>query len=194
MNRWGFKCRCLRFPCARVRGSVSGEEGSKFFRTLPLLLVLQSLHLSVGQPKLMDLSADRQTARCQLCSAWPDYETQLISSPSTPKIDAGQLDCVLASVCVCVFWPCMVICPFSVYVTICPLFPLLTTKINKLSYKRKQDRVLTWRNVPRTLIPETPFPQIMGIENIARKKVEFEVVRKYSSLLCGEEWQDIRAG
>lgn len=50
----------------------------------------------------MDLSADRQTARWQLCSARPDYETQLISSPSTPKIDGGQLDCVLASVCVCV--------------------------------------------------------------------------------------------
>lgn len=158
----GLKCRCLRFPCARVRGSVSGEEGNKFFRALPLLLVPHSLHLSIGQPELMDLSADRQTARCQLCSARPDYETQLISSPSTPKIDGGQLDCVLASVCVCVcvFWPCMVICPFSVYVTICPLFPLLISRINKLSYKRKQDRVPTRRNVPRTLIPETPFPQI----------------------------------
>lgn len=34
----------------------------------------------------------------------------------------------------------------------------------------------------------------MGIENIARKKVEVEIVMKYSLLLCRGEWQDIHAG
>ncbi|TNN55320.1 hypothetical protein EYF80_034452 [Liparis tanakae] len=40
---------------------------------------LQSLHLSVRQPELMDLSADRQTACCQLCSVQPDNAAQCTS-------------------------------------------------------------------------------------------------------------------
>lgn len=65
VNRWQLVCGCL---CSHLCTWDS------------LLIVPQSLHLSVCQPELMDLSADRQTARCQLCSVQPDSHPQCISA------------------------------------------------------------------------------------------------------------------
>lgn len=68
-----------------------------------LLITLQSLHLSVHQTELMDLSADRQTARCQLCSVLSDNALHV----SSLKLTAQLLDCIVekssASACVLCF-------------------------------------------------------------------------------------------
>lgn len=83
-SRWGF---VHGRPCShssislpsQIRGPLSMAERD-FFECFSLLISPQSLHLSVHQPELMDLSADRQTARCQLCSVQPDNSNSGLSS------------------------------------------------------------------------------------------------------------------
>lgn len=106
VNRWA-SCVWRRvFPfvhvilSSRTGGSVSGEEA--VFERFSLLITPQSLHLSVRQPELMDLSADRRTARCQLCSVQPDNTAQCRRLPEMSGWTA-RLYC-RGCVCMCVFF------------------------------------------------------------------------------------------
>lgn len=122
-----FVCVCEKEP-QRDSDSVARKQ---FSPALPLLLALRSLHLSVGRTELMDVPTDGQTASCAQCGPIITKRDSLQNSSMTTGFLSSQ------SVCVCTFLPCMVICPFFSG-TICPIFPLLTTKINKLCDQSKQ--------------------------------------------------------
>lgn len=150
VNRWP-SCHVFPFETASPssqfeNGSFSREEAVFNLFFLPLLITLQCLHLSVRQPELMELSADRQTACCQLCSVQPDNTAQCISSSEmddwTARLYCRVEVCIRASVRVCSL--VRIFAHFCVCLSICGLFPLLTTEINMLSYKSKQNR---WRHI-----------------------------------------------
>lgn len=102
-----------------------------FFECFSVLISPQSLHLSVHQPELMDLSADRQTAHCQLCSVQPDNSNSSLS----PKMDGLTTD-LDAENSACLFCPhgyfiLFIYFVFGMFQSLC-LFPLLTSEINRL--------------------------------------------------------------
>lgn len=133
-SRWGF---VHGHPCShssislpsQIRGALSLAERD-FFECFSLLVSPQSLHLSVHQPELMDLSADRQTARCQLCSVQPDNSNSGLSS----KMDGPTTGLGAQEQCVFVLpaWLFIYLFIFLGAFQSLSLFPLLTTEINRL--------------------------------------------------------------
>lgn len=196
VNRW-WSCVWLRvfpFVCvslsSQTRGSVSGEEA--VFKRFSLLITPQSLHLSVHQPELMDLSADRQTAPCQLC-VQPDNSTQCTSSlfPEMTGWTARLYYRWYVCVCVCMFF-CLVW--LFVHFCVCPsipgLFPLLTMELNMLNYKSKQDRWLYIENMyKKHTDTECISPTKPTMEVLERKS--FKIWPWYIHPYSAGGWQDI---
>lgn len=81
------------------------------------LITLQILHLSVHQPELMDLSADRQTTCCQLCSVQLD-NTRQCTSGLFPEMDDWIARLIAEEICVCVL-VCMRFCLVWLFVHFC---------------------------------------------------------------------------
>ena len=83
------------------------------FERFSLLITLQSLHLSVFQPELMERSADGHTAGCQLCSVQSDNTAQCTSS-LFPE-DGRLAYCIAERIGVCM---CTVLFPMYGYLFI----------------------------------------------------------------------------
>lgn len=86
-EQMGILCVTACVPFVRV--SLSSQIGAASER-FSLLITLPSLHLSVRRPELMGLSADGQTACCQLRSVQPDNTAQCTSGLFPRN---GRLDC-----------------------------------------------------------------------------------------------------
>ncbi|KAF3844945.1 hypothetical protein F7725_008108, partial [Dissostichus mawsoni] len=85
-------CQVLAlYDCPQAYSFIAGGEAG--LERFSLLITLQSLHLSVLQPELMERSADGHTAGCQLCSVQSDNTAQCTSSLFPRKWTAGILYC-----------------------------------------------------------------------------------------------------
>lgn len=116
----------------------------------------------------MDLSSDRQTARCQLCSVQPDNTAQYRLLPETNGW-AARL-CLQGTACVCFFCLVWLFVHFSVCPSICGLFPLLTTEINMLKYYINRTDGCTKKICTKNIVTESTSPTNHN-HNVGLKKV-----------------------
>lgn len=141
-----------------------------------------------ASPTLMDLSSDRQTARCQLCSVQPDNTAQYRLFPETNGW-AARL-CLQGTACVCFFCLVWLFVHFSVCPSICGLFPLLTAEINMLKYYINRTDGCTKKICIKNIVTESTSPtnhnHNVGLKKVVKekKKLFWNLPMKYSSLLC----------